>query len=121
MNGYLSHPPTSYSEEPYQPERRGKPRIKCSYPAVLRVHPGAGLRYEARAVLANMSAAGMYLRLKRLVPPGEPVFIMVRLSTAPLGEMAAPQIAASGIVTRAELLPDGTYGVAVKLHHHRFL
>ena len=103
------------------PERRQKPRINCSYPATLRSHGEQGSKYEARAVLANMSASGMYLQTRRAVKPGEQLFVAVRLSTAPLDTNNRPHLAASGSVVRVEPKADGTYGVAIKLHRHRFV
>jgi len=108
-------------EPQYIPERRRKPRINCSYPAVVRGNSYTGMRFEIPALMTNMSANGMYLRMKRLVQRGDILFIAARLSTAPLGEVSVPQIAINGRVTRVEPLPDGTYGVAVEFHTHRFL
>lgn len=102
-------------------ERRGKPRVRCSYPATVRCHLSGGGRLEARAVLANMSANGMYFRTQRYVQPGETVFILVRMSTTPFSHAKIPQLAASGNVVRVEPKPDGTYGVALQLINHRFI
>jgi hypothetical protein len=107
---------------PYQmTERRQKPRVKCSYPALLRVHPKRGGRHEARAVLANFSASGMYFYTRQPVELGEKVFVSVRLSTAPIAGEAPPRLAVYGKVVRIEPKVDGTYGVAIRLNRHRFL
>ena len=79
------------------------------------------MRFEIPALMTNMSANGMYLRIKRLVHPGDYVFIAARLSTAPLSEASVPQLAINGRVMRVEPLPDGTYGAAIQFHNHRFL
>ena len=100
-------------------ERRAKPRLACSYPARVSGYTGA-MKFEARAVLANMSASGMYLRMKRRLELNEPVFILVRLSTSELNTDATPRIAANGSVVRVEPKSDGTYGVAVRLDNHQF-
>ena len=102
-------------------ERRSKPRVQCSYPAVLRGHPEGGMRYEARAVLANMSACGMYLRTKRHILPCEALSVVVRLSTSPLSEETQPRLAVTGDVVRVERKPDGTYGVGLRIQSHRYL
>jgi hypothetical protein len=102
-------------------ERRDKPRLRCSYPARVRGQLAGGMRYEAQAVLSNLSSSGMYLRMKRPLQIGEAVFVIVRLSTAPLGEVNVPQIAAFAKTLRVEALPDGAYGVAVSLMQHRFM
>ena len=100
-------------------EKRAKPRIRCSYPAQVSGYNGA-MKYEARAVLSNMSASGMHLRLKRRLQVGEAIFILVRLSTSPLKQESAPRITASGVVVRVEPKSDSSYGVAVQLDRHRF-
>ncbi len=102
-------------------ERRGKPRVSCSYPAIVRGVDVAGSGFRERAVLANMSASGMYFRIRRFIPHGENVDIVVHLSTSPLSQAKAPRIAACGSVVRVEPLPDGSFGVALKLAYHRFL
>jgi hypothetical protein len=102
-------------------ERRGKPRVGCSYPATVRGHLPDGVRFEARAVLSNMSASGMYLRTQRKVQPGQTVFVVVRMSTASLVQESPPRLAAFGQVVRMETKVDGTYGIALKLVNHRFL
>ena len=102
-------------------ERRSKPRVNVSLPAIVRGYPATGNRFEAKALLANMSANGMYLHLKRSIRVGERIFVFVRLSPEPTGEVVHPQIAASGTAVRTEVLPDGSYGVGVQLHQHRFI
>ena len=103
-------------------EQRTKPRVDCSYPAIVRGHTTGGTKFETRAILSNMSANGMYLRTKRHVQQGEVLFVVVRLSTAPLsGHDETHRLAASGKVVRIEPKADGTYGIALQLHQYRFL
>jgi hypothetical protein len=102
-------------------ERRGKPRVNCSYPAILRGGLADGSRYEARGVLTNMSVSGMYLLTRRSIQSGELLSVVVRLSTGALNREGAPQLAATGQALRVEPKTDGSYGVALKLHYHRFL
>jgi hypothetical protein len=102
-------------------DRRKKPRMSCSYPALVRGHLQAGARIERRAVLANLSANGMYLRMKSAASLGETLLVIVRMSTAPLNQSKELRLAAFGKVVRLEPKADGTYGVALKLHRHRFL
>lgn len=102
-------------------ERRAKPRIQCSYPAVVRTHVPGGGKVVAQAILSNMSANGMYLRSKHSFQPGESLLIMVRMSTTPLNQDTVPVIAAKGIVTRSEPHTGGVFGIGLKLTHHRFL
>lgn len=102
-------------------ERRRKPRVICSYPALVRGQAPTGMQYEARAVLTNLSATGMYLLTHRQARLREQVQVTVRLSTAPLDKTQAPSIAASGSVVRVEPRSDGSYGVAVVLHSYSFI
>lgn len=111
----LLHPKSEFVE------RRSKPRLSCSYPATLRGWLPGGGRYEARAVLSNLSASGMYLRTKHVLHLGEQVFVIVRMATRPLDTAAVLQIAAFGVVVRVEAKVDGTYGVALRLRRYRFL
>jgi hypothetical protein len=109
------------SHAPQFSERRTKPRLQCSYPARVRGQVTGTARFEAQAILSNLSANGMYLRMKRPLQAGEAIFIVARLSTAPLDECSVPQIAAFGIIQRVEALPGGDYGTAVALKQHRFI
>jgi len=119
---YEASPASSYSTRPALTlERRGKPRVICSYPATLRGSGDDGNRYDARAVLSNMSASGMYIYTKRPLRLGARVFIVVGISTRPLGMTNLPQLAARGNVVRVETRVDGAYGVALKLSRYRFL
>lgn len=63
----------------------------------------------------------MYLQTKRQVRPGDRLFVVIRLSTAPLDPDPKPHLAASGSVVRVETKSDGTYGIGLELHRHRFL
>jgi hypothetical protein len=101
-------------------EQRGKPRIQCSYTAIVSWRRGKE-RFKEQAILSNMSASGMYLRLRQDIQPGDSLFILVRLSTAPLDKVNAPIIAASGTVVRQEEHSGGIYGIGLKLRKHRFL
>jgi len=112
----LSHP-----DQPFTSERRAKQRVNCSYPTTVRGKLDTGQLYETRAVLTNLSANGMYLCLKRVVAPGEQLQVVVRMATGPLGAAHEPRLSASGEVTRIESKPDGTCGVALKLHRRRFI
>jgi hypothetical protein len=113
---------SSDSREPnLSVERRGKPRVSCSYPATVRGHLTDAVRFESRAVLSNMSATGMYLRTQRKVQPGHPIFVVVRMSTASLAQEGIPRLAAFGHVVRMEAKIDGSYGIALRLITHRFI
>ena len=104
-----------------QAERRSKPRIDISLPATVRAYSAAGKRFKTGALLANMSANGMFLHIDRNIRVGERIFVFVRLSPDIETDDLRPQIAASGTTVRTEVLPDGSFGIGIKLHNHRFL
>lgn len=103
------------------PERRRKPRIDGPFPACIYAVDGAGESFEVNTVLNDISAGGLYLRLRPIIEPGTTLFIITRLSPAAGLEALAPRVALHGVVVRAELKPDGECGVAVAFSHHRFL
>ncbi len=109
------------------PDRRSKPRVRCSYPAIVRLRSNARKeKVQAQAVLTDISAVGMYLRMRPEARVGDSMFIMVRFSTAALTidnqtTPNTPRIAANGVVTRVDVLPDGSHGVAVSMKGHRFI
>jgi len=103
-------------------ERRSKPRIECSYPAIVQGQDVSGKKFRANATLTNMSANGLYLVLKSEVQLGNELFVIFRCSsTGPLGKGKAPLIAVEGNVTRSSQPLQGVYTVALKIRHNRFL
>jgi hypothetical protein len=80
---------------------------------------GRAVREDAR--LDNLSAAGLYMRLKRRLLRGSGVSVAVRLARDPIERIPALRLAARGVVVRTEPQPDGTCGVAVKFTRHRVL
>ena len=102
-------------------ERRKKPRVGCSYPAALQSNDAAGHPVEERAILANMSVSGLYLRTHRYFPLGKTISVTVRLSTAELVDPKSPHMVAFGRVVRVHPQPDGAYGIALQLDHYQLL
>jgi hypothetical protein len=102
-------------------ERRSSARIEAAYPARLRSVDIDDWPFREETVLQNLSGGGLYLRLKRRVQMGAPVFLAVRLSLVPDWEIAALRLAARGIVLRVEPQPDGSYGVAIEFRRRRVL
>ena len=102
-------------------ERRNKPRLYAACPAVVRgVDPVQG-RVEEEGILENLSATGLYMLLRRHVPQGSSLFVLFRFAQAFEEHKPAPRIAVRGTVVRGEPQPDGTFGVAVKFRHYRFV
>lgn len=102
-------------------ERRSKPRLQVAYPALVRGNDSLSGKFREDALVENVSAGGVYLRLKRVVVPGNSLFITLRFSNLPPKQTLAPCLAARGIVLRVDQRQDGTYGVALKFQNYRFL
>src|SRR5215510_8403048 len=102
-------------------ERRSSARIEAAYPVRLRSVDIDDCPFREETVLQNLCGHGLYLQLKRRVHRGTPVFLAVRLSLAPDGEIPALRLAARGTVLRVEPQPDGSYGVAIEFRRRRVL
>jgi hypothetical protein len=101
-------------------ERRSVPRIATPFRVMLRGVSQAGDRFTIDTVLGNFSAAGLFLRLARPIDPGATVFVVVRFAVGPAPWLAAPGVAARGVVVWAE--PQlGAWGIALKFTRQRFL
>lgn len=104
------------------PERRGKPRISGSYPALLQTRDAAGRKIRSNATLINISASGFCLVLKPQVWGEAEVFVLFRYSiTGPLGKSRAPLIALRGTPVRFGQTETGMQTVAFKIRRSRFL
>ena len=99
-------------------ERRFHWRVSVPYPARIWVTDATGQLGRLNVVLDNLSAGGMYLRLKRSVRQDAYLSIAVRLSTT-AETTPTMRLVARGVVLRAELLPDGTWGLAVEFGRRR--
>ena len=101
-------------------ERRSVPRIATPFPATVRGVDQAGDRFRIDTVLDNFSAAGLYLRLSRPIEPGATLFVVVRFAIAPAASLAAPGVAARGVVVWTERQSDA-WSIALKFMRQRFL
>ena len=103
-------------------ERRLKPRIDCSYPAIIQGQDVSGRKFRANATLTNMSATGLCLLLKPEIQSRPDLFVLFRCSsTGPLGKGKAPLIAVEGNIVRSRSSLKGMREVAVKIRRNRFL
>jgi hypothetical protein len=106
-------------------ERRSKPRIDCSYPAIVQGRDADGRKFRTSAVLTSLSANGLCLVLKSDIQPARDMFVLFRCSpTGPLGKDRAPVIAVDGAIVRFEspMSPmSEKYTVALKILRNRFL
>ena len=103
-------------------ERRRKPRIKGPFPVVVTGVDSAGETFEVSTVVDDISAGGLYLRLRQRFEPGATFFLVASLS-APGGSSGkdAPRLALHCVVLRAELMQGGACGAAVAISNYRFL
>ena len=101
-------------------ERRGKARTVCHYPAIVQGHDPLGEKYEETGEVANLSATGLYMILKRSFELGEKIFVTVQLNNS-IKKEELSQLATTGIVTRIEPQPDEVCGIAIQFQSYRFL
>jgi len=102
------------------PERRSKPRICKPFPVRVRGVDKSGHSLDAEALLENLSAGGLYFCLPHNVERGTKLFLILRIPSL-TGEGEVIRVAVRGIVLRAEFLPEGNFGLAVAIRHHRIL
>ena len=103
------------------PERRSKPRIHELFPVTVHGVDATGEAFEANGVLDNLSADGLYMKLRQCIYPGATLAIIIHFWPAPINGEPRPRVLLYGMVLRAELMPGGEGGVAIKFTHHRFL
>ncbi len=101
-------------------ERRIKPRVKASFPALVRGRIADHRTFVEETHVENISANGLYLPLRTPVGAGSRVFAFVFMNTKP-EETARPTLAILATVVRADLLADGSSGVALRFSRYRLL
>ena len=99
-------------------ERRGKPRIKCAYPAMVRGCSTEGKKFEEHATVLNMSASGVYLLVNRFIQKGQELSVKIAFPSGSL-KWGSSKLVTTGVVVRTDFL-EGTMGVAIKFLHYRF-
>jgi hypothetical protein len=99
---------------------RGVPWIATPFPATVRGVDQAGDRFRIGTILDSFSAAGLFLRLARPIELGATLFVVVRFVVAPTPSLAAPGVAARGVVVWAK--PQaGDWAIGLKFTRQRFL
>jgi len=68
------------------------PRLYEPFPVMVRGVDANGKSFEINTVLDNMSAKGLYVRLKRQVRRGVKLFMIVQLSTTPPGRRLGARV-----------------------------
>ncbi len=102
-------------------ERRASARIEMPFPARVRGTNQSGEKFDATALVENLSACGLYTRLAYSVSVGTKLLVTVCLSTSGQAESQAPRVALRGKVVRVDPHGDGSYGVALAFRRYRFL
>jgi hypothetical protein len=101
-------------------ERRGRLRVSGPYPALVRGVGAGGERFKEDTAVDNLSARGLYVKLKREVAQGAKLFLVVQLSGGS-DELPPPRVAIRGTVARVDPRSEKGYGLAVIISRHRFL
>jgi hypothetical protein len=101
-------------------ERRSVPRIASPFVVTIRGVDQTGDRFTIDTVLENFSEAGLFLRLVRPIEPGATMFVVVRFAVAPAAWLAAPGVAARGMVVWVGSRL-GVWGIGLRFTHRRFL
>jgi hypothetical protein len=109
--------PTPYAGK----ERRIKPRIFEHFRATVHGVNADGEPFTVEAVLENISATGLYLRLSQPVELGAELLVVSQLSNPAKGKTSGPLLALSGNVIRLGETTGEARGVAVEFTHTRFL
>lgn len=100
-------------------EHRRAPRVPVDFLALVRGRDTHGRRFTEPASLKNLSAGGLYLRLRHRVAEGERLFIAFRFASTL--EVPALEVAAKGVVRRSEAQSDGRCGLGIMFQHYRTL
>ena len=101
-------------------ERRGKHRITCDYPAMVKGRDRLGQNFVEQGRVVNLSSTGIFLVIGRNVEKDAEITVKIALPTGSL-VWGTSNLATSGIVVRNETQTDGGSGIAVKFHGYRFL
>jgi len=89
------------------------------FPARLWGMDSDGQAWKEDALIDNVSAGGLYLRIHHELQKEATVSIAVRLSTTPPRRFPVLRLGARGVVLRTDLQDDGTYGVALEFSRRR--
>jgi hypothetical protein len=101
-------------------DRRRSPRICEQFPIWIQGVDTNGRQFHVDTVLDNLSATGLYVCLEHEVKKGARLSMILHM--APVHSPArAARVAAMGVATRTERLPDGKCGIGVAFTQHKFL
>lgn len=100
------------------PERRGKERLYGCFPAMEQDVEKGGEPFDFNAVITNISASGLYVRLMRSEEPGATLFLLMTFASA--AKAHGPLLAIHGRVLRVEPQRSGDFGLGVAITYHEF-
>lgn len=100
-------------------ELRRKPRIRAALPVTVRGADETGRGFELESRVENISASGLYMRLKRHVAGGSALSVVVHFARLPVARADSAGIIAHGEVVRSVIEPDGSCGVALCFSSYR--
>ena len=95
-------------------ERRTSSRVNVPYTVQVTGVDAMGKSFKVETRMENLCTGGMYALFGRNLRNGSSVSVSVRLSTAPVVQVAAVRLSARGRVLRVETQPNGTFGIAVQ-------
>jgi hypothetical protein len=101
-------------------EKRYKPRINCSYPAIIRGYCASGKKFEESGTILNLGPGGAYLTVNRTIDIGQDLSVRIAFPTGSL-EWGSTKLATAAVVVRTEPVSEGVLGVAIKFQHYRFV
>jgi hypothetical protein len=78
-----------------------------------------GKAWKEDALVDNVSAGGLYLKIHHALPKDSTISIAVRLSITPPRKFSVLRLGARGVVLRTDPQDDGTYGVALEFSRRR--
>ena len=99
-------------------DRRKKARINEPFLARIWKVDSGTLPFKMEAVLANISATGLYVKSLKAFDTGSEVRLLVQLFS---GQTSGVTASIQGRILRSELHADGKYGLAVAISKSRFL
>ena len=102
-------------------ERRRKPRTYTPFPARVSGVDERGERFEAAAVLDDLSATGLHFKLPRTVVLGEKLRLVIRLSITESEEVPVARVEVEGIVMRREQVSAGMWGLGLVIIKRKLL
>lgn len=104
-----------------EPERRKKIRVQGPISANVRGNDLDGGDFEIEAMLDNLSAGGLYVRLHRPVAESAELSFVIRLPPGAGAGDPGMRVAASGVVRRVEPSFGDTCGMGVEFTRYRVL